>query len=116
MVSGALKFDATLVRCAAQMLSGEGISMETLARLAIQERAVPVIRHIAQSALELDAEETPKWQKLLSLLPPDRQLLVEGRLPHRSRFAIQTGRRWVNGRLERGISTIWLRPNRRRQP
>lgn len=113
MVSGAQEFDPTLVRCAAQLLSGETISVEALARLAVQERAVLVIRHIAQAALELDLERTAKWQRLLSLLPSAHPLPLDGRLPHRTRFVVQTGIRRINGRLERSISSVWLRPQRR---
>ena len=43
MVSGAQSFDPVLVRCAAQLLSGIDVSVELIARLAAQERAVPVI-------------------------------------------------------------------------
>ncbi len=113
MISGAQEFDPILVRCAAQLLSGDNVKQEKLARLAIQERAVPVVRHIAQAALELDVGQTARWQRLLSLLPPVRSLPTAGRLPHRSRFAVQTGIRRVNGRLEREISSVWLRPTLR---
>jgi hypothetical protein len=114
MVSGAQEFDPTLVRCAAQLLSGDTVPVDALARLSIQERAVPVIRHIAQAALELDVDRKARWQQLLSLLPPARPLTPEGRLPHRTRFAVQTGIRRINGRLERSISSVWLRPVRRK--
>ena len=111
MVSGAQDFGPVLVRCAAQLLSGDTIPMEALARLAIQERAVPVIRHIARAALEMDVERTPRWQKLLSPLPNTGQQLPDGRLPHPSRFAIQTGIRRVNGRLENKVSRLGCDPS-----
>lgn len=112
MVSGAQEFDPLLIRCAAQLLSGDAVPVELLARLAIQERAVAVVRHIAQAATELDAENAARWQRLLALLPSARTAPAEGRLPHRSRFAVQTGVRRSEGLLERGIFSVWLRPQR----
>jgi hypothetical protein len=111
MVSGAQEFDPLLIRCAAQLLSGAAVPVELLARLAIQERAVPAVRHIAQAAMELDAEHAARWQRLLALLPSERTAPPEGRLPHRSRFALQTGVRRIEGRLARGIFSVWLRPH-----
>ena len=106
MVSGVQEFDPLLIRCAAQLLSGDSVPVELLARLAIQERAVPVVRHIAQAATELDAGHAARWQRLLALLPSDRTAPPEGRLPHRSRFALQTGVRRIEGRLERGFQRM----------
>jgi hypothetical protein len=109
MVNAAQSFDPVLVRCAAQLLSGSDVSVEAIARLAIQERALPVIRHIAKAGVEMDSEAEEKWQRLLALLPVTAEVL-EGRLPHRTRFVSQSGVSRVDGRLTRIPRSIWLRP------
>lgn len=109
MVTAAQDFDPVLVRCAAQLLSGEDISAESIARLAVLERAVLVVRHIARAGLEMDAQGHDKWRRLLEILPSAPEV-AEGRLPHRTRFVSQSGLLRVNGRIERGERSIWLRP------
>ena len=108
MLSAAQGFDPVLVRCAAQLLSGEKITADVIARLAVQERSVPVLRHIARAGLEADAEGRKKWERLLVLLPGSPEV-PEGRLPHRSRFVSTTGITRRNGHLDRSGSSIWLR-------
>lgn len=109
MVSGAQEFEPTLIRCAAQLLSGEDIDVEKLARMAVQERAAPVIRHIARAAAEMDTGRETRWRKLLSLLPKVPKA-SEGCLSHRSRFVTQTGLLRINGRLQRTAVSRWLSP------
>jgi hypothetical protein len=57
----------------------------------------------------LDPENRRKWEGLLALLPAGPEV-PEGRLPHRSRFASLTGIVRLDGRLDRGGSSSWLRP------
>jgi hypothetical protein len=109
MVTAAQSFDPVLVRCASQLLSGNNISVEAIVRLAKQERAVRVIRHIAKAGAELDTEDEDKWRRLLTLLP-DTPEIPEGRLPHWTRFVSQTGITRVGKRLDRTPRSIWLRP------
>jgi hypothetical protein len=109
MVTAAQSFDPILVRCAAQLLSGSDIKEEAVVRLAVQERAVPVIRHIAKAGAEMDTEDGAKWRRLLALLPAVPEI-PEGRLPHRTRFASLSGVIRVNGHLQRTTRSVWLRP------
>jgi hypothetical protein len=91
------------------LLSGSDITEEAVARLAVQERAVPVIRHIAEAGAEMDSEGGTKWRRLLGLLPATADI-PEGRLPHRTRFASQSGISRINGQLQRSGRSVWLRP------
>ena len=109
MVTAAQSFDPTLVRCAAQLLSGGDIKVEAIARLAVQERAVPVLRHISKAGAEMDSEDGEKWRRLLALLPATADI-PEGRLPHRTRFVSLAGVSRVNGRLQQTLRSVWLRP------
>jgi hypothetical protein len=113
-VTAAQSFDPMLVRCAAQLLSGPDISEDALARLAVQERAVQVIRHIAEAGAEMDLEDSGKWRRLLALLPAV-PVIPEGRLPHPTRFVSLSGVSRVKGHLQRTICSVWLRPEPRLQ-
>lgn len=108
MVTAAQSFDPVLVRCAAQLLSGNNIPVEAIVRLAIQERAVRVIRYIAKAGKELDPEDGDKWRRLLVLLPAAPEI-PEGRLPHRTRFVSQSGITRIGNHLDRTPRSIWLR-------
>lgn len=110
MLSAAQDFDPTLIRCAAQLLSAPEIPVEGIAQLAKQERAVPVVRHIAQAGVELDPVGRDKWRWLLGMLPSGATVPA-GRLPHRSRFISATGVVWRDGRLDRSGRIDWLRPS-----
>ena len=109
MLTAAQRFDPVLVRCAAQLLSGDGIPVAAIVRLARQERAVPVVCHIAQAAVSMDLENRGKWEQLLASLPAV-PAVAEGRLPHRTRFVLESGLSWRNGRLEARGNRVWLRP------
>jgi hypothetical protein len=113
MLTAAQSFDPVLVRCAAQLLSGEGIAIDATVRLAIQERAVPAVRHIARAGALMDPESREKWQSLLAALPAAPEV-PEGRLPHRTRFVSETGVSWRNGRLVSEGIRVWLRPAQHR--
>jgi hypothetical protein len=109
MLSAAQRFDAVLVRCAAQLLSGEGVDLDAVVRLAVHERVVPVVRHIARAGVEEDLVGREKWQRLLSKLPAAPEV-SEGRLPHHSRFISDSGLSRRDGRLDRTPHRVWLRP------
>lgn len=109
MLTAAQRFDAVLVRCAAQLLSGEGIDVSGVARLAVQERVVPVVRHIARAGAEADVVGREKWLRLLAMLPASLEV-SEGRLPHRTRFVSVGGLSRRNGHLDRTVYCVWLRP------
>jgi hypothetical protein len=109
MLTAAQRFDPGLVRCAAQLLSGDGIPVDAIVRLAVQERAGPLVRHIAQAAVSMDLEDRERWQQLLATLPPT-PAVAEGRLPHRTRFVVESGLSWRNGRLVAQGTRVWLRP------
>jgi hypothetical protein len=113
MVSGAQEFDPLLIRCAAQLLSGDFVKAEAITRLAVQERAVQVIRHIAKAGEAMDIENACKWRHLLTLLPAGPEV-PEGKLPHGTRFVSQIGLQRIDGRLERVSRSIWLRPTARK--
>jgi hypothetical protein len=109
MLTAAQRFDPVLVRCAAQLLSSNRIAVDAIVRLAVQERAVPVVRHIASAGVAMDAGGRERWQQFLAMLPaaPD---VVEGRLPHRTRFVSETGIFRRSGHLDRAGHRTWLRP------
>ena len=109
MLTAAQGFDPVLVRCAAQLLGGDEMAVDAIVRLAVQERAVPVVRHIARAGAEMDSEGRGKWRRLLAVLPAMPEI-PEGRLPHRTRFVSQSGLAKHNGRLERTGHWVWLRP------
>jgi len=109
MLTAAQRFDPIFVRCAAQLLSGPGIAVDAVARLAVQERVVPVVRHIARAGAAEDVVGREKWQRLLAMLPAAPEV-SEGRLPHRTRFVSDSGLTRRDGRLDRTGHRVWLRP------
>jgi len=108
LVSGAQEYDPQRVRCAAQLLGGRSITPETVARLAVMERCEPVIAWIAQAALKYDEpEHHARWTELLDRMHV-RRPIASGRLPHPSRFTLQTG---ITGPKQLGAPrAVWLRP------
>lgn len=109
LLSASQEFDSTHVRCAAQLMSTDRISGQEVVRLAVQERAVPLVRHIARAAVEMEAPHREYWTRLLSLLS-SRTEAPEGRLPHRSRFVSETGVTFHDGRLDKRGARTWLCP------
>jgi hypothetical protein len=114
MLTAAQRFDPLLVRCAAQLLSSDGIAVDPIVRLAVQERAVPLVRHIARAGVAMDFEGRARWQRLLARLPVGPEV-PEGRLPHETRFVSYSGVSRKNGRLDRTGHRNWLRPQKCRQ-
>lgn len=111
LVSGAQQFDPVIIRCAAQILSGDGIALDRLVHLARQERAVPALRHIARAGVEADEIGRDTWQQVLDKLPTAQEI-PDGRLPHRTRFVSETGLAMRDRKLDRSGHKIWLRPGK----
>jgi hypothetical protein len=107
MISGAQEYDPQLMRCAAQLLSGPHLAMETLVRLARMERCEPVLGYIAEQARKWDEGREAFWDALVAALPPSRwAVLPAGTWPHPSRFMLQAGYRRGGGVPK----PVWLRP------
>jgi hypothetical protein len=107
LLLGEHPFDATAVRCAAQLLSGDGIDPGRVAHLARRERCERVVAYIARAGVQHDEHGGPFWGKLLEGLPP-RRSIPDGTLPHWTRFAALTG---VQDGVRR-LKSSWLRPKR----
>jgi hypothetical protein len=108
MMLGEHAFDAFSVRCAAQLLSGEGIDLPRLARLARQERCERVLAHVARTGIKHDEVGSEGWRKLLDSLGA-APAAPEGTLPHWTRFVSLTGVQRHGGRA---LKSVWLRPRR----
>jgi hypothetical protein len=87
------------------MLAAGGNDPTTIARLAINERAVVVVRYIAECGRRFEPHNE-FWGQLLDLLPQCPEPKA-GVMPHPTRFVAMNG-------YERGvgtrISTEWQRP------
>ncbi len=104
LLNPALRYDPQTLRLGAAMLSAETNCPEEIARLAIMERCVPIIRYIAEAGKKFEPDN-PFWVKLLELLPAGSQPR-SGVMPHPSRFVTLTGF------SRRGVGTLvqWIRP------
>jgi hypothetical protein len=107
MIAASQEHDPRLIRCAAQLLSGPGISATKLARLAKMERCVPLLVYIARIALNWDSFRREFWQDLLECLP-ETDRVASDLWPHPSRFMIQAGYQRGGG----APAPVWLRPRR----
>ncbi len=105
LLLGEHPFEANAVRCAAQLLSGEGIDPARVARLARRERCERVVAYIARAGTQHDERGGVFWEKLLAGLPSSPQV-PDGVLPHWTRFAALTGVQ-EGGRQ---LKSVWLRP------
>lgn len=110
LLSTALRYDPHSIRCGAAMLSAEGNDPRRLARLAAMERAVPVVRHVAEAGRRFEPRND-FWVKLLDALPHG-SAPRPGVLPHPTRFVAMTGLT----RRGPGLVVEWQRPRPRRQP
>jgi len=108
LISGAQEYHPMRIRCAAQLLGKPGLDAQAASRLALMERCEAVLAHIAGAALTHDLpEHQSAWTRLLTPIKR-RQALPPGRLPHPSRFCLQTG---VTGPLRpAGPKSLWLTP------
>jgi hypothetical protein len=109
LLSGAQEYHPQRIRCAAQLLGNPEMDRSSLVRLALMERATPVLRYIADQAAIYDTGRRDFWKKLIAALP----VAAKGRpgvWPHPSRFVS------APGRLRGGVVArpVWLRPGRMR--
>jgi hypothetical protein len=105
LVSAGSDGGAHHIRVAAQLLGAPGLHAALVARLARMERCVPILRYIAEAGIREDEAGADFWKALLQFLPSG-QTIVEGRMPHPSRFMSQPG--WTPAsRPQRRAS--WLR-------
>jgi hypothetical protein len=100
----ALPFDPHSIRCGAAMLGARGTDPSRLARLAVRERSVVPVRHVAQAGRRFEPENR-FWIDLLAALP-DSEPPKPGVLPHPTRFVAMTGLT----RRGAGLVTEWQRP------
>jgi len=110
LLSPALPYDPHSLRCGAAMVGADGNDPRRLARLAVMERAVTVIRYVAEAGRKFEPE-TDFWQRLLDALPPG-PIPPPGVLPHPTRFVAMTG----FTRRGPGLVVEWQRPVKRRHP
>jgi len=108
LLSPALLYDPHSIRCGAAMLGAPGNVPRRLARLAVMERAVVPVHHVAAAGQRFEPEN-PFWKELLAALPPAPPP-KSGVLPHPTRFVAMTG----FTRRGPGLVIEWQRPNRRR--
>ncbi len=108
LISASQEYDPQRVRCAAQLLGSPSVRPEAAGRLAQMERCESIVAHIATAARQSDLpEHHAHWDRLIENIRP-RQRVEAGRLPHPSRFTLQTG---VTGpKQSGGPRTVWLRP------
>jgi len=106
MLSAEQSFNTRRIRTAVQLLSGVDVSPKVVIRLAHMERCEVLIRQVAEAGTRFDDERANYWREILDGLqnvgsPP------EGRLPHASRYYVETGISSINGKLCR--QRTWLR-------
>jgi hypothetical protein len=105
LLNPALRYHPQTLRLGAAMLSAEGTTPESIARLAKWERCEAVVRYVAECGKRFEPDN-PFWATLLRLLPPTRPL-KPGVVPHPTRFVAMTGI------TRRGVETVveWIRPS-----
>lgn len=104
LLSTALPYDPHSIRCGAAMLSADGNHPGRLARMAVMERCVTPVRHVAEAGQRFEPENS-FWKDLLTALPgvpPPKP----GVLPHPTRFVAMTG----FTRQGTGLVVEWQRP------
>lgn len=106
LLSPALRYEPHGLRCGAAMLGADGNDPVRLARMAVMERCVPSVRHVAQCGKHFEPDNR-FWSRLLDGLPSGKPPRP-GVLPHRTRFVTMTG--ITRGR--RGLVVNWQRPRR----
>ena len=105
LLNGALPHEPHNIRCGAAMLSAAGNEPKRLAKLAVLEHTVQVVKYVGEAGVRYEPQN-PFWRELLGALP-EVPSLEEGLLPHPTRFVAMTG---ILRRGERGIFTEWQRP------
>jgi hypothetical protein len=88
LLLGSNEYEPIAIRCAAQLAGG--CDAEQLARVAKRERVGRALAYIARAGDTYDASNGEFWSKLIDLLG-EQHPVMEGILPHWSRFVSQTG-------------------------
>ena len=104
LLATALRYDPRSIRCGAAMLSADGNDSRRLARMAVMERSVVPVRHVAEAGRRHEPENR-FWTELLDALPSALSP-KSGVLPHPSRFVAMTG----FTRQGPGLVVEWQRP------
>lgn len=99
-----LPYSPHTIRLGAAMLGSTGNDVLALARLAVAEQCVTLVRYIARAGLQFEPNNL-FWQQLLDHLP-ESSPIKEGVMPHPTRFVSMTGM------TRQGVRplTIWIRP------
>ena len=108
LLSTALPYDPHSIRCGAAMLHAQGNDPRRLARMAVMERSVVPVRHVAEAGRHFEPENN-FWKELLAALPAT-PAAKSGVLPHPTRFVAMTG----FTRRGPGLIVEWQRPSARR--
>jgi hypothetical protein len=98
-------WDAWRIRIGAAMLGAPGTDPIRLARLAMQERCVAVVRYIAEAGAHFEPSNA-FWRQLLAKLNRTTPVPL-GVLPHPTRFIAMTGFSPTGQRANRAV---WIRP------
>lgn len=98
-------WDPQRIRLGAAILATRGLDPKAVAHLAIQERAIAIVREIAASAAVVEPEDA-FWRELLGALPAGPSV-PPGLLPHRSRYMA------ISGLARPGCApqSVWIRPS-----
>lgn len=104
LLSTALPYAPHSIRCGAAMVASQGNDPRRLARLAVMERSVVPLRHVAEAGKRYEPQNR-FWDELLAALPQTPQA-KRGVLPHPTRFVAMTGF------TRRGVEQVteWQRP------
>lgn len=104
LLSPSLPYSPHTIRIGAAMLGADGNDVEQLAQLVVAENATAPARYIANAAVRFEPDN-PFWPKLLNLIP-ESPPIVEGVMPHPTRFVSMTGM------TRAGVETVavWIRP------
>jgi hypothetical protein len=89
LLSTALPYAPHRIRCGAAMAASEGNDPMRLARLAVMERSVVPLRHVAAAGKRYEPQNR-FWDELLAALPQTPPA-KRGVLPHPTRFVAMTG-------------------------
>lgn len=106
MLSASQFFDTRRIRAAVQLLSGLDVPPKEVVRLARMERCEALIRQVAEAGARFDDERADFWREILDGVESAR-MPPEGRLPHVSRYYVETGLTRSGGKFS-GKRT-WLR-------
>jgi hypothetical protein len=104
LINPASPYSFNRIRMAGAVMAAKGVSAETLAHLARQERCEAVVRHIATCGRTAEPSN-PLWTSLLDQLPTAPPAATD-LLPQLSRFVAMAGLT----RQGKQVSMQWVRP------